>query len=63
MEKNIEKDTVRQFVSAQLKTWKGRTKERAAQMRRPVVALSMEPGSNGWKSVYELPIMGPFQKG
>ena len=47
MEKNIEKDTVRQFVSAQLKTWKGRTKERAAQMRRPVVALSMEPGSNG----------------
>ena len=22
-----------------------------------------EPGSEGWKSVYELPIMGPFQKG
>ena len=21
-----------------------------------------EPGSKGWKSVYELPIMGPFQK-
>jgi len=22
-----------------------------------------EPGSAGWKSMYELPVIGPFQKG
>lgn len=47
MPTSMEKDTVRQFVSAQLKTWEGRAGERASEVRRPVVALSMEPGSDG----------------
>jgi cytidylate kinase len=47
MPRRIEKDTVKQFVNAQLQAWEGRTGERAMDARRPVVALSMEPGSEG----------------
>lgn len=54
MSTRSEKDTVRQFVKAQLKTWQGRAGETTEATRQPVVALSMEPGSAGFRVAQSL---------